>query len=340
MLGDQDERRGLLRSRDWAEVNREALKSEKLESSEHWLTPDSYKQCLAEIEPFIANYNWLWKVLRWRAGLHGGMFPERAYAALKPFGNQKKPYFIGTTTAGVKFVGDYRDLYSVLLVVDPSFHLDFVKFICEKLTARRGKVFIDVGSNMGIVAASVAKLLGPDYRVIAVEPVHATATRAAATFALNSLSNVELFKGAISETNGEISFFQIPGHSDRASIHADAIERDQNLIKITVPSRTLDSIADERKLGEIGFIKFDVEGHEPSAVAGTQSIIERDKPDIIYEYAFAVAEKMGWEASDVAALIGKITPYKFFSMVDDQTLGDFPPPAKNEGLVNIYCSPE
>ncbi len=321
-------------------VEGNTLKSETLDASKHWLTATQFKQSLNELQPFIGNYGWLWTILRWRASLHGGMFPERAYNALKRFGNPNKPYFIGTTTAGVKFVGDYRDLYSVLLVVDPTFHLNFVKFICEKLKAKQAKVFIDVGSNMGIVAASVAKIMGPDYRVIAVEPVRATAARAAATFALNSFNNVDLFEGAISDKNGEISFFQIPGHSDRASIHADAIEKDQNLIKLTVPSRTLDSICEEQKIEKVGFIKFDVEGHEPAAIAGTRRLIEQDKPDIIYEYAFAVAEKMGWKAEEVAASIGKITPYKFFSMIDDQTIGNFPPPPKPDGLVNIYCTPE
>ncbi len=321
-------------------MNSNALNSTTVDSHDHWLTADRFNKCLQKIQPQLANYDWLWSILRWRAQLHGGMFPERAYRLLKRFGNANKPYFISTTTAGVKFVGDYRDLYSVLLVVDPNFHLNFVKFICEKLKSKRGKVFIDVGSNMGIVAASVAKMLGNDYHVIAVEPLNATATRAAATFALNSLTNISLFEGAVSETNGEISFFQIPGHSDRASVHADSIEESQNLIKWSVPSRTLDSLTEEHNLGTIGFIKFDVEGHEPAAIAGSSILIKRDKPDMIYEYAFAVAEKMGWKAEDVAGSISAMSPYKFFSMIDDQTIGDFPPPPQPDGLVNIYCTPQ
>lgn len=272
----------------------------------------------------------MWKIMRSRAQKHGGMFPERAFRFLSHFGNPKKPYFIGRTSDGTQFVGDYRDLYSVLLVVDPHFNASFVNFIANRLKTKPG-AYVDVGTNMGVIAAAVARAASRE--VIAFEPLPSAARRAAAAFALNGLTNVKLFQAAASDFDGEISFFHNPGHSDRASVHKGGTGDSHSLEQIQVLSRRLDGLTAE--IGKVAFIKYDVEGHEPAAVSGSLNLIAEHKPDIIYEYSYEISPQLGWKAKDVAAAISKVAEYRFYSLKDEE-LQPFPTIEKEKGMVNIF----
>src|SRR5207302_810924 len=116
----------------------------------------TYHRALADLQPLVGRYSWMRTLLRWRARKHGGMFPQRMYDIAKRYGRNRKPYFVGRASDGTQFVGDYRDIYPVVQMVDPAFQAPFVRMLCEKLLERPG-VFIDIGANMGLLAASVAR---------------------------------------------------------------------------------------------------------------------------------------------------------------------------------------
>jgi FkbM family methyltransferase len=294
------------------------------------------KADLAEVNAKLGNYEWMWMIMRSRARKHGGMFPERAFKFLRKFGNPNKPYFIGTNYDGTKFVGDYRDLYSVLLVVDPAFNRSFIDFIVRRIEGKGGN-FIDVGANMGEISASVARRINNRGEVIAFEPLPPTAVRTAATFALNNLTNAKLFKAAVSNSDGEIQFFHTPGHSDRASVHHEGAGEEEELTETKVPCWRLDTITSA--LGKPALIKIDIEGHEPAAIAGAHAVITEHTPDIIFEYVHNLAEKMGWKAPDVANEIKDCGGnYNFFTMHGrENDLASFPP-SDESIMYNIYCS--
>jgi FkbM family methyltransferase len=48
---------------------------------------------------------------------------------------------------------------------------------------------------------------------------------------------------------------------------------------VVVPTVTLDSL----DLGPVGFVKVDVEGHEPAVIAGATATLARDRPNVVLE---------------------------------------------------------
>ncbi|HXG22973.1 MAG TPA: FkbM family methyltransferase [Chthonomonadales bacterium] len=322
------------------------------------LGPKEFESHLEAIRPRLGNYHWMWKILRWRAR-SSGWFPRRIHALLRRLGNPRRPYFIGTTPAGVSFVGDYRDEYTVGLVVAArhgrglnwtlsdnkytislpvtSVHSDpVVSLIIDRLQGTCG-AYLDVGTNVGVVATEVARFLQGRQEVIAFEPHPETVRRAAATFALNGVKNVRLFAVAIGDVDGEITFYCPVGFSDMASAKPVDLGLPLRWVETKVPCYRLDTLAERGQIPQTGFIKFDVEGHEPRAVEGALQLIRRDRPAILYEYSYAIAPRLGWTATEVAESILRAGEYRFHVLRKDGTFSPFPPPARGGGHVDIFC---
>jgi len=169
------------------------------------ILPPHFQQYYNELMPKISDYSWMWNLLRRRAQ-KTGWFPRRLHAVIQRFGNPAKPYFVGQTSDGIRFLGDYRDEYSATCEVCPDYDGLLLRFM-QKRMQRTDGAYVDIGSNMGVTVATMARFLQGRAEVLAFEPVDETARRAVATFALNNLDNVRLYQVAIGNRNEEISFF-------------------------------------------------------------------------------------------------------------------------------------
>lgn len=279
---------------------------------------DSY---LAEFTPQIGHYGWAFALLRRQFRKHGSCgFPYRAFSALRPFFRKGKPFFIGHTGDGVKFLGDWRDSYAVLSTLIERCDAELVDQIVKSIIRQPGSVYLDVGSNMGLLAASIARRLPPGHMVYAFEPVPETAKRAAATIALNNLKNVRLFAGAIGDVDQEITFFSGGAESASSSAHrATCVVNDKEveMKQITVPCRRLDTLKASGDIsGHIGCIKLDVEGNEYAAIKGALGILAEDRSDVIFEYHADIAPKAGWHMRDVARSLRQVADGYRFSTIE------------------------
>lgn len=297
------------------------------------ITPHQFDSCLNELQPQIGDYEWMWRLLRVRTR-KTGWFPRKMHRLILRLGNPKKPYFIAETCDGVKFVGDYRDEYAATCAVCPAYDRQVINFIKQHMVGEG--VYLDVGTNLGGVAASIAKHMQGSGEVFAFEPARETARRAAATFALNNLRNVRLFPIAIGDEDKEITFFDAPGHSEWASSHKTAQE-----IKITwretkVEQRSLDSLRREAVFDKVNFLKVDVEGHEPRVLQGAVNLLADLRPDILFEYNSSVAIQTGWSVADATAIIDAVAPYEFQALQSDDSLTSVLPSAHDKGVFNIY----
>src|SRR5207244_4286059 len=100
--------------------------------------------------------------------------------------------------------GDYRDDYATLCAIFPDHEADLLRFLKRQMERRAG-AYLDVGTNLGLIAATMARALAGHERgggeVIGFEPVPETARCAAATFALNGLRNARLFQVAVGDVD-------------------------------------------------------------------------------------------------------------------------------------------
>jgi len=184
------------------------------------------------------------------------------------------------------------DLGGYLVVVDKT-EPDFGKKIClhrawenhlvavlnERL--RPGDVFVDIGANVGVMAFAAAKRVGPNGKVIAFEPNESNAQmflRGVAQMFLRGVaangleSFVRLYPFALSD---KPALFALQGSSNT---HLKTPERFDRLVQ---------SLPGDDILGaepRIDFIKFDIEGHEPFALAGLKRSLAKHRPTVLCEF--------------------------------------------------------
>jgi FkbM family methyltransferase len=130
------------------------------------------------------------------------------------------------------------------------------------------QVFVDAGANIGYFTALAAPLVR---EVIAFEPVPETADYLDLNIALNGLRNVRVFRVGLWHENTTLSMSVDPFGLSGATISQDANRQIQCV--------TLDSL----NLGAVHWVKMDVEGVEPMALAGMARTVERYRPTFIVE---------------------------------------------------------
>jgi FkbM family methyltransferase len=297
------------------------------------LSPDDYQRSLQALKPSISDYRWMIKLLRARANKMG-YFPARTFQILKRFCSPTRPYFIGTTKSGVKYLGDYRDEYSLTWEVFDGFEEDLMHFLEQQTTRRKG-LYLDVGCNIGIVASSLSKWLGNEGEVWSFEPLPETVQRASATFALNDVKNVSLFPIALGPEEGTLNLFSPPGHSESVSAVFDGGE---GAVSVSVPCKQLDTVMAEKKSNfeSVGLIKIDVEGYELSVLRGAKNLLSQSKADVFYEYNLPLLKAAKYGPDDLAAFFAEIGNYKQDVLENDGTWSNFPPNLSGSEYVNVY----
>ena len=171
-----------------------------------------------------------------------------------------------------------------------------------------GDEFIDVGANLGIYTVLAGSLVGPTGRVLAVEPTPSMLELLKSNIVHNSLTNVTVFPGVISNRVGQCTLEFVAGGEQYSSI--DAIAHPDVPMgrreKITVSSETLDSLVSRFSLCPAA-IKVDTEGAEALVFSQATETLRQHRPILISELdqrllaahggsARAVAE--GWFAQD------------------------------------------
>jgi FkbM family methyltransferase len=236
-------------------------------------------------------------------------------------------------------MGDARDFPSALHAMNPASNSILIGALQRELTRRPGNV-IDVGTNIGVVAASMAAHLAPTGRVIAFEPSPDTLRLAASTIALNDADNVALVNAAVSDTDGEMVFHATPGNSAIASARRHKWELLNEWQEITVPAVRLDTLHAAGELEGVSVLKIDVEGHEMSALGGALEFIAAARPTVVYEYRPVAAADQGWTQEDSIALLGRAGDFRFEALGEnDGQVHPFPLPEGYTGQVNGFARP-
>jgi FkbM family methyltransferase len=144
----------------------------------------------------------------------------------------------------------------------------------------RGRVFFDVGANLGYHTFLAATLLEGRGAVHAFEPWSAVYDDLAANARLNAFRNLELNQMALAVCDGEARLF-LPGSTEwtMASLVAD----DPGQAFETVQTMRFDSYCRRRGIDHVDVVKIDVEGAELQVLQGMGCLLSRWQPDIILE---------------------------------------------------------
>jgi len=160
-----------------------------------------------------------------------------------------------------------------LVILTPKFEPWMDKY----LTLKRGDVFIDVGAHIGKYTVSLAKAVGSEGRVIAIEPHPENFKTLIKNVRLNKLENVVALNIACWGDNQNLKLFV----GDTTGHHG--LKKNYGFGAISVTAKTLDTILREFKVKRVDFVKIDVEGSELEVFEGMEETLLRFKPNIIVE---------------------------------------------------------
>lgn len=147
-----------------------------------------------------------------------------------------------------------------------------VRFVREHLSA--GDVVLDLGANAGLYTVLASHAVGEAGHVYAFEPGARALELLRHNIAINDLKNVTVIDAAVSNTTGHARFAVA---KDTALSSLAAIERADQEIEgwETVRTVRVDDAAVEYGIGDVRFIKMDVEGAEKLALDGAAGVLSR-----------------------------------------------------------------
>ena len=135
-------------------------------------------------------------------------------------------------------------------------------------TVRPGMCAVDVGANQGIASLLLSRLVGPEGKVIALEPDPRMAAALQKNLRTNGVTNVDLLIAGAGAESGEATLFLSAHNSgDNRLSHGDL---PTSCPRFKVPIVRLDDVVPERK---IDFLKIDTQGWEISVLEGAAACV-------------------------------------------------------------------
>ena len=176
----------------------------------------------------------------------------------------------------------YKNVCERRILFTPQyFDTDELKILTSRIAD--GFTFIDVGSNVGWYALSVAREAGAvPTRILAVEPQPEIFDRLIYNIRQNPSCTVKAVDCAVADKTGELTLFLDPLNRGEASLK---IVNSSQTDAIRVPAVTMLELLSREGLTRVDAIKLDVEGAEDLVL----DPFFRDAPASLYPSLFVVA---------------------------------------------------
>lgn len=160
-------------------------------------------------------------------------------------------------------------------------HYDPLECRVIKESLREGMTAVDVGAHVGYFSLLMAKAVGMDGRVIAIEPAPPVYAFLKANVERNHFPNVTLVNKALSATAGTATLFIDAQNLGNPTLSKDNISSSARAGAVDVRTTTLDAVVGGRP---VHFIKLDVQGAEGLVLEGATHTLRRHHPTILMEF--------------------------------------------------------
>ena len=173
--------------------------------------------------------------------------------------------------------------------MDGAYEIELVDFLRPYV---QGKIFVDVGANIGNYTLTLAK---DAMKIFSFEASPSNARILEGFINRAQLSNIELINMAVAGKSGDtISIFISP---DATGNHSQFLDYGHG--SETIASVSLDDFISKRNIGKVDVIKMDIEGGEFDAIRGAEQLINRDHPLLLVEFNSILADHAGWKLKDL-----------------------------------------
>jgi len=181
---------------------------------------------------------------------------------------------------------------------NPDYNIEELDFL-RAHTPVVGGVFVDVGANVGTYAMPLARHVGDNGKVIAVEPHPIIHARLAFNRDASGFTQVVLVAAAAGPADGEL-MIETDGDNLGAS-HIVSGDHAANAIK--VPSLRLQRILGDAGLSRVDALKIDVEGFEDRVLTG----FFKEAPQALWPRAVVIEHlsRDEWQADCIADMLAR-----------------------------------
>lgn len=144
-----------------------------------------------------------------------------------------------------------------------------------------GDHVVDAGANIGYISLLLSRLVGPEGRVHAFEPVPATFELLASNLRALGLKNVEARPVGVSDAASDV-FMQTPDYAGGGeNLYESHIVSEPGAgfaVRVVPLDEALGTAG-----GRVTFVKIDVEGHELAAIRGARQLLRAVQPALLIE---------------------------------------------------------
>lgn len=204
----------------------------------------------------------------------------------------------------------------------------------------RGDICLDVGANFGWYTTLMALHCGNAGEVHAFEPVPQSFRELEKNYALyGSPENVFINEIALGDREGMISINIIDGEpTGHASI---AKMGDSKSSSYECRMTTLDRYLVKNGVGDVNFVKVDIEGAEMMFLQGADRLFKQEKrPIFLMEMALGTTRHFGYLPNLLIEFIGSRGDYEFFSVDEVRSkLRRIERFADDDIGANVFCIP-
>jgi FkbM family methyltransferase len=199
------------------------------------------------------------------------------------------PIYLGDRTALCRILGRYkiycdtRDItICAHLLLEGYWEAWLSQFMAR--IVKPGWTVVDVGANYGYYTLLLADLVGPDGRVVAIEPNPEAAELLGRSVFLNGFgARTSIREVAAGAADGGTAKLLVPRRmTGGAAIVEVASLSLPDIVQHDVPLRSLDSLLESE--ARLDFLKIDVEGSEERIVAGMERLLARGRPPMVLEF--------------------------------------------------------
>lgn len=149
--------------------------------------------------------------------------------------------------------------------------------LCEK-----SNIVLDIGANTGVYSL-IAKVVNPDSKVFAFEPVNRVFKKLEENIALNSFDIIAIEKAASNSNGSAVIYDTDSEHTYSVTVNKNLSDISTKVIETKIETITLNSFVNKYNINRIDLIKIDVETHEPEVIEGFCDYLSIYKPTILIE---------------------------------------------------------
>jgi FkbM family methyltransferase len=194
---------------------------------------------------------------------------------------------------GVSFELDLREMIDASLFYSGTFEVEAEKTITAAL--KPGMTAVDIGANFGYHTFRMARAVGSEGKVIAIEPTGWAFSKLQRNMALNSADNIHPVKVALGDCDQGATELRF-----RSSFRLDGTDLSTKEI---VPMYTLDTTMKMNGVDRVGFVKMDVDGFEGKVIRGARETLTKHHPILFFEVTPSALRTNGEDPAELVSVL-------------------------------------